>query len=132
MAFDEMSESVWFATFRVECQKTGHVGDVSGYDRIAGKASIARSQKVGKSDMTDLRGQTMTNTYANHASVQIPLIGTNLAIGGKWYEVMETVTKQDERGQFTTHCTIHELTDEGTYSDKPSVSVNLDFLDYTY
>jgi hypothetical protein len=67
-----------------------------------------------------------------HKAVRLPLKGVTLAIGGKWYEVLRTVTEQDNPGEFVTTATIAELDDEGDRLDKAPIDVNLDMLDYSY
>jgi hypothetical protein len=66
-----------------------------------------------------------------HKTVEIPMMGATIAIKGKCYEVLETVTKQVARGQFTTFATLVEIDDEGDETDIVLESVNLDMVDYT-
>lgn len=70
------------------------------------------------------------NETMGHKMVQIPVNGTNICMKGIWYQILSTVTYQDEPGVFVTHATLLELSGEGEDAGKDTISVNLDMHDY--
>jgi hypothetical protein len=67
-----------------------------------------------------------------HDSVIIARVGTSLCIKDIWYEVMRTVTEQDNEGEFVTMVTLHPTDDIGDLVGEETITVNLDMMDYTY
>ena len=67
-----------------------------------------------------------------HDSVIIARVGTSLCISDIWYEVMRTVTEQDNEGEFVTMTTLRQVDDNGDLMDNGDITVNLDMMDYNY
>lgn len=102
------------------------MSDVSGFDRIC---LICRAwvRQIGH------KGHTMGHYDIVHDSVITPRVGASLLINDIWYEVMRTVTEQDDESQFVTMVTLRPVDDDGyTLEDMESITVNLDMMDYSY